>query len=70
MSQENVERLRAAFDNFLAGKREWGRELLHPEVEWDASDVVFDLGGVYHGAQAAQQLRAMCTSHQRQRGAR
>jgi hypothetical protein len=55
MSQENVERLRVAFDNFLAHKREWGGELLHPEVEWDASDVVFDLGGVYHGAESVQQ---------------
>jgi ketosteroid isomerase-like protein len=55
MSQENVERLRAAFDNFLAGKSDFGAELLHPEVEWDASDVVFDLSGIYHGADAVQQ---------------
>jgi ketosteroid isomerase-like protein len=52
---ENLERLRAAFENFLAGKREWGAELLDPDVEWDASDVVFDLGGVHHGAEAARQ---------------
>jgi ketosteroid isomerase-like protein len=55
MSQANVERLRTAFDNFLAGGRDWGADLLHPEVEWDASDVVFDLSGVYHGAEAVQQ---------------
>jgi ketosteroid isomerase-like protein len=54
MSQQNVERLRAAFDNFLAGRRAWGAELVHPEVEWDASDLVFDLSGVYHGAEAVQ----------------
>jgi ketosteroid isomerase-like protein len=52
---ENLEGLRAAFENFLAGKREWGAELLDPEVEWDASDVVFDLSGVHHGAEAARQ---------------
>jgi ketosteroid isomerase-like protein len=55
MSQENVDRLRPAFDNFLAGKSEFGAELLHPEVEWDASDLVFDLSGVSHGAEAVQQ---------------
>jgi ketosteroid isomerase-like protein len=55
MSQENVDRLRPAFDNFLAGKSEFGTELLHPEVEWDASDLVFDLSGVSHGAEAVQQ---------------
>jgi ketosteroid isomerase-like protein len=55
MSQANVERLRAAFDNFLAGKSEFGAEMLDPEVEWDAADIVFDLSGVYHGAEAVQQ---------------
>jgi ketosteroid isomerase-like protein len=55
MSQANVERLRTAFDNFLAGGRDWGADLLHREVEWDASDVVFDLSGIYHGAEAVQQ---------------
>jgi ketosteroid isomerase-like protein len=55
MSQDNVERLRPAFDKFLAGKSEFGAELLDPEVEWDASDIVFDLSGVYHGAKAVQQ---------------
>jgi ketosteroid isomerase-like protein len=55
MSQANVERLRTAFDNFLAGRRDWGADLLHTEVEWDASDVVFDLSGVHHGAEAVQQ---------------
>jgi hypothetical protein len=52
---ENLERLPAAFENFLAGKSEWGAELLDPEVEWDASDVVFDLSGIYYGRQAVRQ---------------
>jgi ketosteroid isomerase-like protein len=55
MSQEDVERLRTAFDNFLAGKSEFGAELLDPDVEWDASDLVFDLSGVYHGPAAVRQ---------------
>jgi len=50
-----VERLRAAFDNFLAGKSDFGPELLDPDIEWDASDIVFDLSGVYHGAEAVKQ---------------
>jgi ketosteroid isomerase-like protein len=55
MSREDVERLRAAFDNFLAGKSEFGAELLDAQIEWDASDIVFDISGVYHGAEAVQQ---------------
>jgi ketosteroid isomerase-like protein len=55
VSQENVERLRTAFDNFLAGKSDFGAELLGPDVEWDASDLVFDLSGVYHGPAAVRQ---------------
>jgi ketosteroid isomerase-like protein len=50
-----LERLRAAFDNFLAGKSDFGPELLDPDIEWDASDIVFDLSGVYHGAEAVKQ---------------
>jgi ketosteroid isomerase-like protein len=38
MSQENVERLRAGFESFLAGRSDFGVELLDPEVEWDATD--------------------------------
>jgi ketosteroid isomerase-like protein len=55
MSEENVERLRAAFENFLAGSSDFGAEMLDSEVEWDASDVVFDLSGVFHGVEAVQQ---------------
>jgi hypothetical protein len=50
----DLERLRAAFENFLAGKREWGADLLDPDVEWDTSDLVFDLSGVHHGARACR----------------
>jgi ketosteroid isomerase-like protein len=50
MSQENLEALRAAFDKFLAGRSDFGVELLAPDVEWDASDIpALDIGGVYHG---------------------
>ena len=53
MSRENVELLRGTFENFLAGKRDWGAELLHPEVEWDASELpVPDIGGVDRGPEA------------------
>ena len=50
-----MDRLRVAFDNFLPGKSEFGAELLDPDVEWDASDIVFGLSGVYHEAEAVEQ---------------
>jgi ketosteroid isomerase-like protein len=57
MLQENVEALRAAFQNFLAGRSDFGAELLDPEVEWDASDIAaLDIGGVYRGAEAVRQF--------------
>ena len=57
MTQENVELLRAAFENFLAGKSDFGAELLDPEVEWDASDnVALDIGGVYQGPEGVRQF--------------
>lgn len=57
MSHEDVELLRAAFENFLAGGRDWGAELLDPEIEWDASDLtVLDIGGVYHGQVGVQEF--------------
>ena len=56
MSQENVQRLRVAFENFLAGKSDFGAELLDPEVEWDASDpTVFDLSGIYRGPEGVRE---------------
>ena len=57
MSQENVELVRAAFENFLAGKSDFGAELLDPEVEWDASaNVALDIGGVYQGPEGVRQF--------------
>jgi ketosteroid isomerase-like protein len=57
MSQQNVELLRAAFENFLAGKSEFGAELLDPEVEWDASETpVFDISGMYRGKEDVRQF--------------
>ena len=56
MSQENVERLREAFDNFLAGKSEWGAELVDPNVEWDGTNaLIFDIDRVYHGQEGVRQ---------------
>lgn len=52
MSQENVERLRVAFDEFSAGKIDFGTDLLDPAVEWDSSDLALaipDFSGMYRG---------------------
>ena len=57
MSRENVEAVRRAFENFLAGGRDWGTDLLHPEVEWDASGVpVPDIAEVYRGPDGVRQF--------------
>jgi ketosteroid isomerase-like protein len=57
MSQENVERIRATFEDFVAGRRDFGAGLLHPDVEWDSSDLgVLDISGVYHGIDAVRQF--------------
>jgi ketosteroid isomerase-like protein len=57
MSQENVERLREGFERFLAGRSDFGTELLHPEVEWDGTDIgVPDLEAVYHGVEGVQRF--------------
>jgi len=56
MSKENVERLRVAHEAFLAGKSEFGGELLDPEIEWDASESpVLDNSGVYRGTEGVRQ---------------
>jgi hypothetical protein len=56
MSQENVELYRAAIEDFLAGKSDWGAELTHPEIEWDACEsAVLDLRRVYRGKEAVRQ---------------
>jgi hypothetical protein len=65
MSQENVERLRAGIENFLAGTSESAREEMlseaavgwDPEIELDASETpVLDIGGVYRGRDAVKQF--------------
>lgn len=58
MSQENVERLRAAFDDFFAGKS-IGTDLLDPSVEWDASELVLvvpDFSGMYRGIEGVRRF--------------
>jgi hypothetical protein len=66
MSQENVERVRTALEDFISRKGEFDadgmltklpdEELLDPEVEWDASEVpVLDIRGVYRGIDAVRQ---------------
>jgi ketosteroid isomerase-like protein len=63
MSQENVETLRAAVENFLAGTGEFDREDmlsrlaegLDPEIELDATDApVLDINRVYRGKAAVR----------------
>ena len=39
MSQENVELVRGAFEDFLARKKDFGAGLAHPEVQWDTSEL-------------------------------
>jgi ketosteroid isomerase-like protein len=57
MSQANVERVRGAFEVFLAGKPEFGVGLAHPDIEWDASESpVLDNSGVYRGVEGVQQF--------------
>jgi hypothetical protein len=57
MSRENVERLRAAVEVFLAGKSDFGVDLLDPEIEWDASEMpVPDIGGVYRGTEGVREF--------------
>jgi ketosteroid isomerase-like protein len=57
VSQENVKRLRDAFEGFLAGRSDFGGELLDPEVEWDASELAApDITGVYRGIEGVQQF--------------
>ena len=56
MSRRNVELVRAAFENFLAGSSDFGADLLDPAVEWDASETpVFDIRGVYRGPEEVRQ---------------
>jgi hypothetical protein len=63
MSQENVETLRGAVENFLAGTGEFDREEMlsrlaedwDPEIELDSSEApVLDVSGVYRGTDAVR----------------
>ena len=57
MSRENVERLRVAFEAFLAGSSEFGGELVDPEIEWDATESpALDNNGVYRGIEGVRQF--------------
>lgn len=57
MSQENVERLRDAFERFLAGRSDFGVERLDPQVEWDATaHPVLELAAVYRGVEGVQRF--------------
>ena len=50
MSQENVERVRGAFEAFLRRDLGSSADILHPDIVWDASDSsIFDISRVYHG---------------------
>jgi ketosteroid isomerase-like protein len=67
MSRENVERWRAAVEDFRACTSELGweawldrnaAERWHPDIEWDASEAeqfgLLDLAGVYRGTEAVR----------------
>jgi hypothetical protein len=65
MSQENVERVRAVIEDLISGEGEFDaegmltkmpdEELMHPSIEWDASEVpVLDISGVYRGREAVR----------------
>ena len=57
MSQENVERLRSAFEAFRAGKSDFGADLVHPEVEWDATELPApDINDVHHGVDGVREF--------------
>jgi len=65
MSREDVDRLRAGIERFLAGTSESARENMlsrsakgwDPEIELDASETpVLDLGGVYRGRDAVKRF--------------
>ena len=57
MSRENVELVRGSFENFLAGRSDFGVELLDPDVEWDATDLgTPDGAAVYRGVEGVQKF--------------
>jgi ketosteroid isomerase-like protein len=54
----NVELVGSAFENVLAGRSEWGAELLDRDVVWDASEFeeIPDIGGVHRGPEAVRKF--------------
>src|SRR6266513_987326 len=59
MSRENVERIRAAFENFLANKSDFGAELLAPDVEWNATEAgILDISRTYLSAWDEYRVKA------------
>jgi ketosteroid isomerase-like protein len=57
MSRDNAERLRSAFDDFLAGGRDFGADLLDPDVEWDSSEMpVPDIADRYQGIEGVRRF--------------
>lgn len=49
--------MRGTFENFLAGRSDFGVELLDPEVERDATDGgVPDMAAVYRGVEGVQKF--------------
>jgi len=56
MSQENAQLVRAGAENFLAGRSDFGVELLDPNVKWDALEGdILDISDIYHGPEAVRQ---------------
>jgi ketosteroid isomerase-like protein len=56
MSQENVEIVRRAFEEFLTGKSDTWMDT-DPEIEWDASELpVPDISGVYRGDEGVRRF--------------
>ena len=58
MSQENVDLVRGAFEDFVARKKDFGAGLAHAEIEWDASELaaVLDISPVYHGPDGVREF--------------
>jgi ketosteroid isomerase-like protein len=57
VSQENVERVREAFEAFLRRELRSGADILHPDVVWDATDSqIFDISRVYHGLEGVREF--------------
>lgn len=55
MSQENVELVRQAFEEFLAGKADFGVGLVHPEAVWDSTEMdLLDAVGILRGPEGVR----------------